>query len=580
MPKLFNRQNHTIMTELELLSEIYRGETHADPSTVAPVVTTTPTGAPAGFPPNIPYATEKFLNWAWDINLPAITTATPRNEDDAVQLVNAAAATGYKVRVKGKGHNWSPLLIRNGADVSKTIFINTVNLSAAQFNANGGTPLATFGTGITVDAATLFLEQQNNVNPGGAPGYTFVNMTGPGALTLGGALAIGAHGTSVDAPGADTKGLGGCLSNLVVSFRAIVSDPASGKYVVKTFSRTDPDAAAFLVHLGRAFITQVTMRVVLNYYLQVSNVYPPRKVLFQAPAANLDPNAIQSLVNKFGRVEVIWFPGTFYPWVKTWQQFATAPGPLVPGPYNYRFANTITDPDNVVIRKVLSDAPGLTPLFQFVALSTARDAKNGSEFTKLNGTSRNLLHYVKDTTMRVTSFGYAIQINRNQVQQTAYDFFNKFHSLNESYQAKLKYPINSAVEMRYTTLDKVTNLGVDPTQAQAPLLSASALCDNTRTDLDTVFWLDILTIPGTKTCNDFFVELEAWVQSQWGSVIRPEWSKGWAYTANGPYTNDALIKNQVVGTYYKNTFASAKATLAKYDTANVYTNDFLDKLFG
>jgi len=568
------------MTDLELLTELYQGETHADAGAPAPVVTITPSTTPPGFPPAIQYVTAEFQNWAWDIDIASATIAIPKNEDEVVQLVNAAAKVGFKIRAKGKGHNWSPLVIRNGANVSNTIFVDTVNLNSSSFNPNGGKPLATFGTGITVGDATLFLEHQNNGVAGSAPGFTFVNMTGPGDVSLGGALAIGAHGTSIDAPGADTQKLGGSLSNLIVSFRAVVSDPAgSGAYIAREFLRTDPDAAAFLVHLGRAFITQVTMRVVPNYFLQVSNVYPRRKVLFQAPGNNPDPNAIQSLVNKFGRVEVIWFPGTFFPWVKTWQQFQTAPGELVGGPYNYHFANSINDADNRAIRKILGDAAGLTPLFQFVALSTARDSKNGSEFTKMNGTSRNLLHYVEDTTMRVTSFGYAIQINRSQIQQTAFDFFNKFHELNTSYEAKLKYPINSGVEMRYTTLDKVDNLGVDATKVQPPLLSASTLCDNTRADLDTVFWLDILTIPGTNSSNDFFVELEAWVQQQWGAVIRPEWSKGWAYTSAGPYTNTALIQNQIVGTYYKNSFPLAKAILAKYDTANVYTNDFLATLF-
>ena len=58
-------------------------------------------------------------------------------------------------------------------------------------------------------------------------------------------------------------------------------------------------------------------------------------------------------------------------------------------------------------------------------------------------------------------------------------------------------------------------------------------------------------------------------------AIRPEWSKGWAYTAVGPWTNGAVIKN--VGNSYAG-FQDAADTFHRYDAANLFSNPFLDQL--
>jgi hypothetical protein len=52
----------------------------------------------------------------------------------------------------------------------------------------------------------------------------------------------------------------GSLSNLILSLTAVVWNSAQSQYVLKTFQRSDPDIRPFLAHLGRAFITQVTLR--------------------------------------------------------------------------------------------------------------------------------------------------------------------------------------------------------------------------------------------------------------------------------------------------------------------------------
>ena len=51
------------------------------------------------------------------------------------------------------------------------------------------------------------------------------------------------------------------------------------------------------------------------------------------------------------------------------------------------------------------------------------------------------------------SNGYAIQIKKAGVQQAVFDFTTKFTSLLESYEKQNMYPVNSAVEIRVTSLD-------------------------------------------------------------------------------------------------------------------------------
>jgi hypothetical protein len=93
-------------------------------------------------------------------------------------------------------------------------------------------------------------------------------------------------------------------------------------------------------------------------------------------------------------------------------------------------------------------------------------------------------------------------------------------------------------------------------------------------------------VPGTPSSNAFFTELESWMTSVWGvpgnDVMRPEWSKGWAYTTDGgAWTNQDLLTNNIPAHYMQSAsqdFAWAKTTLAAYDASHIYTNAFLDVL--
>lgn len=522
------------------------------------------------WPSSIPVGATNFKNWSGEITASAVWVAQPASDDEVVIIANWAAAHGYRLRPLGNSHNWSPLVIQQGEDLSAVVLVSTSNLTRMSF-APGPPPRATFGVGVTIDAATSFLQDQPGNTATTAPGFAFLNFTEPGDLTLGGVLAVGGHGTGIPLPG--EADLDGCLSNLVTQFDAVVSDPA-GQYALKTFQRSDPDATGLLVNLGRAFVTSVTMAAVPNYYLQVTNWYPEVATLFGPDGSSDAPESLGQLVSTYGRVEVIWFPFTDFPWVKTWQRVDTEISPQVAGPYNYPWAMDIPPEVSRLIADGLRLAPHLTPWFaagELVMVMT--HALPGGQ---LNGTARDLLLYVKPTTALMGMAGYAIQVPLSDLQATANAFYTKFQSLLETYAADGKYPTNGGVEMRVTTVDHVEALGVDG--AQPPALSVCFPNDG-QSSADVVFWVDSLTFPGTEDAGAFYQDLEQWFLSTWGpaqgNTLRPEWSKGWAYSDAGPWTNTSVVAG--IPLAYPQ-FASAQATLAQNDSANIYTNSFLAQL--
>ena len=136
----------------------------------------------------------------------------------------------------------------------------TQNLTSVSISA-GSPATATVGTGVTMDTLTGTIA---------AAGYGFCAIPAPGDITVGGALAINAHGSAIPANG-ETMLSGqtyGSLSNLILSLTAVVWDSSAGQYVLKTFQRSDPDIRAFLAHLGRAFVTSVTLQLAASQNLR------------------------------------------------------------------------------------------------------------------------------------------------------------------------------------------------------------------------------------------------------------------------------------------------------------------------
>lgn len=567
--------------------------------------------APPNFPTGIPVSQQTFENWAQMIDVPNIWTCVPQTEDDVVRVCNWAVGAGFTVRARGIMHTWSPLTITEGETSGNVMLVDlTQNLNSITVTAAaGGAPAQVVAqTGATMDKLLGALESAQG-GQGAAPGFAFAHTPAPGNITVGGALAINAHGTAVPTPPGDDFNVPyGSLSNQILAFTAVVSLPGTNTYVAQTFTRGQGDDRAFLTHCGRALLLSVTLQVTDNYNLRCQSFMKiPSTTLFAAPIGPTPPaGSVGDYLNQSGRVEVIWFPvfpvldifppPTSYPWLKVWTVAPQQPqgSRAVSQPYNYPFSDNIPPQVTDLLRQVLDGAPWLTPVFSatFASITSAGLYGNlGSpDATDLWGPSKNTLLYIKDTTLRVTANGYAVLMQKAQVQQAVAAFAAQFSSMLASYQKKRLWPINSPLEIRVTALDDPSKIVAPGGQrAGSPVISSLSVDPVVQQNgWDVACWFDVLTVipqGDPQQAYQFYTELETWFASHFGAGYRvcPEWSKGWAYTSSGAWTSAAILQSIretfTNGRDQHDTWAWQVQTLAKYDSANLFTNPFLSTLF-
>jgi hypothetical protein len=549
------------------------------------------------FPPNIPVAQTAFKNWSLTIDAASVWTATPTSASDVVAICNWAKSNGYTVRATGIKHTWSPITIPdNLASTAKVLLVDTSKLNSFTMipAANGQPPMVRVGTGATMGDLQSFL--QNQQGNGAAPGYSFANTPAPDHLTVGGVLAINGHGTSVSTPPLDAFPIGyGSMSNNIMELTAVVTDGTSDDYQLKTFTRNDVDTKALLTHLGRAMIVEVVLLVIDNYNLRCQSFTDiAASALFaQQTGSTPPPQSMADYLQQSGRVEAIWFPFTSNPWFKVWTVAPTQPAGSrkVDSPNNYPFSDSL--PDSPVITNLLkaitTGLPWLTPLFgqtMFLVTDAGLSIDNARDIW---GPSKNTLFYVKDSTLRVTANGYAVLMKKADVQNAVAAFATQFESMLNKYKGNGKYPVNSALEIRVTGLDSPASVpsGMGLSDSR-PLISSLSTDDETvAKGWDVALWLDVLTLPGTKSSDEFYAELEDWFVSTFdGTTARvvPEWSKGWAYTPDqGPWTNGNFMQ-RVRGAFTDSRTPGDNwdyevQTLSNFDKHNLFRTDLLDTLF-
>lgn len=527
-----------------------------------------------GFPDGIPVEVVTFQDWSLRITIEGAHIARLRDAEDAVEVCNWAARSGWVVRPSGANHNWTPLIYGANATMpGQVLLVDTSALNGVAQNDPDQPTRITFGTGITLEEASARLTEFDNGGTGAAPGFAFPQLPAPGHLTLGGALAVGAHGTVVPTTNDPDNRFMGCLSNLVTGFQAVVTDPnGDGSYSLQTFDRGTAAAGAFLVHLGRAFITEVTLVVEPNAYFQLRCLFPSFDELFGTTASD---QQFSSMLDEYGRIEVLWFPFNDEAFVQANRRMTERIEPQVSGPYNYPWMNTVDAATNQKLTHTLKATPAFTPAFTKGELAMAKANESG---ITLNGQSRDLEIYLEDTTLRVTLWGWVLQIPRQAVQAVANTFATKVRDMIAEAEARGVYPINAAMEIRCTAVD-----GTDGS-ATTPTLAATNPAVPSDPSIDTVIWLNVGTATGTPGSDEFFTELEAWLIEAFGTprrTLRPEWSKAWAYTSDGPWTNAAtieLIRNSFPG-QDKDDFADAAATLAAHDRSGLFRSPLLGTLF-
>jgi FAD/FMN-containing dehydrogenase len=562
------------------------GAAAAGAMTWVPVFRATPASAqatatpPPNFPSSIAVYQQAYENWAQMIVIEDVWTCAPTSASDVVTLANWAHANGYRLRAKGMSHNWSPIVLSAGSTGAGYVFVDTTQHLTAVSVAAGTPATVTAQAGITMDALTATLA---------GAGYGLCAVPAPGDITVGGMLAINAHGSAI--PGTGETPLSGqsygSLSNLILSLTAVVWSSAQGQYVLKTFQRDDPDIRPFLAHLGRAFVTQVTLQVAASQNLRCQSWVDIAVADLFAPPATAGANSFASYAEGAGRVEAIWFPFTDTPWLKVWSIAPTKPALsiAVSSPYNYSFTNSVTTAENTFYDEVATADTSGTPAFEATAMALV---DTGLVFTgtwDIWSQWQNVLLYVKPTTVRIVEAGFAVVTSRANIQQVVSDFYTQYVSRLNYYAGLGEYPMNGPVEIRVTGLDQAADVLM--TGAQSPILSSV----RPRPDhpaWDTCVWLDMGTLPVTAGFSQFYADMETWIWSHYtGSyaTVRPEWSKAWGCTGSGPWTNAALLGSAIpaavsAGQAGGDGWPTAVSILAGYDPGGVFSNPFLDTLFG
>jgi FAD/FMN-containing dehydrogenase len=530
-----------------------------------------------GFPHGVAVRQERFENWSQTIEVDRVWTCAPREPGEVVDVVNWAWRHGYRVRARGAMHNWSPLTLAAGSpNLPRVVLVDTTQHLTRMRLSRSGPAAVTTESGATMDALLTFLERA---------GRGLVAHPAPGGLTVGGVLAVDGHGTAIPASGEPRPGdTFGSVSNLVLSLTAVVWSTRHRRYVLRTFARDHPACGGLLTHLGRALVTQVTLRTgSLRYLRCVSHVDIPARELFAAPG--VEGRTFASFVEQTGRAEAILYPFTDRPWLKVWSVSPERPvgSREVQAPYNYPFSDTLSAGLQHELRDRVVSHPGDAVTFGNLSYDQTAHGLGVDRAYDIWGAAKDVLLYVRPSTLRVTANGYAVLTRRRDIQRVVSDFVAYYERVVARYRAQNLYPMNMPVEIRVTGLDHAADAGV--LAAQPALLSAlSPRADHPEWDV--AVWLDILSFPGTPAANRAYREIERWMFAHFRApyaTVRPEWSKGWAYTTNAAWSDRSMIASTIprayrIGRQPRFTWDAAISALHGLDPHGVFTSPLLESL--
>ncbi|WP_255028589.1 cholesterol oxidase substrate-binding domain-containing protein [Rhodococcus sp. GA1] len=534
--------------------------------------------APPDFPADIPLSQQQFVNWAKTIRFDAVWTATARTADDVVRLANWAHAHGFRIRPRGSMHSWSPLTLEAGQDIENVVLVDTMSqLNQVVVDADAAPPRVTAGGGASIESILTTLE---------ANGLGWANSPAIGDISIAGALSIGAHGATYPAAG-ETVIPGqsfGSLSNLVLALTAVVWNPSAGAYELREFRRAEPEIRPLLAHLGRTFVTSVTLQAGANYRVRCQSFTDiPWRELFAPPGS--PGRTFERYVEEHGRVEAIWFPFTETPWLKIWSVSPEKPAASreVQDPYNYYFSDSLPEELTDLLGQVVRGAQGVTPTFgasQFGAVAAGLAATGTKD---LWGWSKDLLFYLRAATLRVVAGGGVVVTRRDNIARVINEFTTWLHERMTHYASLGQYPVNMPFEVRLCKVDDADEVLVDA--AGVPDLSPVRPRPD-RPDWDSAIWMNVVSIPGTAGMPAFFREMEQWMAAHYSgdyATFRSEWSKGWAFDDEGGYRDPGFLGETVPAMYRTGLpsgqgWDAALAAFEQYDPHRVFSNRFLDRL--
>ncbi|MFC4603949.1 cholesterol oxidase substrate-binding domain-containing protein [Rhodococcus kronopolitis] len=541
-----------------------------DPESTLPV--------PQAFPDDIPLVQQGYENWAREIVFDEVWTATPRDAHDVVRLANWACANGYRLRPRGTMHGWSPLTLVPGQDVDRVVLVDTMARLNSIEVSPGGSPAT-----VTADAGASLGEILGRLQD---HGLGWANSPAIGELSIAGVLAINAHGATLPADG-ETALPGasfGTLSNLITALTAVVWDEGSRQYRLRDFTRADAGIRPLLTHLGRSFLTSVTLQAGPNYRMRCESIVDiPWQELF-APAGT-PGRTFESYIAKSGRAEAIWFPFTQTPYLKVWTPTPTKPPQSreVTGPYNYPYADTISKPVTDLLAQILDGTGAVTPLFGKTQLGVFQTGLAATDGADLWGWSKDVMFYLRATTVRMNAGGGVVITSRANIARVINEFTTWHHARQRQLQSEGRYPINGPFEVRLCGLDDQSEVMVE--SAGPPTISALRPRPD-HPEWDTAIWMNVVGVPGTPGQAAYFREMEQFMRANYRgdyATFRPEWAKGWAFTDEAGFVDQPTIESVIPETFRAgvpsgDNWDSARAAYNAHDPHRVFSNPLLDKL--
>ncbi len=553
----------------------------ASAAALAPFAMAREPGATLDPPRDIPASGDlvktSFLNWSGEIRVPDVWVATPRTPEEVADVAAWAHAHGWQVRPRGMGHGWSPLLMTTGRSLTPTLLVDaTRHLDQVWVGGSPGARTVRAQAGVSLDRLWETL---------GEAGLAMAAIPAPGGLTLGGALAVGGHGTILGA-GSVQGWTYGTLSNAVLSLDAVVWDPETRRYRVRTFAREDAAIGALLVHAGRAFVTEATLQVGEDVNLRCqSHTHLPVAEVFAAPAA-AGEGSFQALAQAGGRIEVTWFPYSDCPWVRVWSETPQAPGEawVLDRPYPFTFANWMDRGTSDGIASWLRGNPAKTPDFLRLEMAIACAGLAFTGADDVWGPSRFSLLHVQASTLRYHVSGHAILCRAADIQKVVSELYEAFTGLLDTYRSRDLHPVNGPLDIRLSGLDHAEESAA--AHARECLLSpVRPRADHP--EWDCAVWVEILTLPGTAGATSFYTDFEAWMLDRFQApfaAVRVEWAKGWAYSPQGPWTRTEVMEGHIPASFDAGApagagWAAAVEGLRALDPGGVFGNPFLERLF-
>jgi len=438
----------------------------------------------------------------------------------------------------------------------------------------------TVGAGVSAGQLLEFLEL-NGLGLYSAPAVS--------APTVGGMLAVGAHGTGVGSAIFDRRSPGhspGTFSNLVMNMTIVAWQNSTGSFGLKTITRSDTIAKAFLTNFGRTIITLVTIRVGKNQNLRSQNrFFVGSRELFAHPNEVTDSTrTLSKFVETYGRVMTATAPPGNLFWVSTWHNEPLKPPKSRKSlwPYNYIFMayNPLPNIVDSFLYSLYSNAPGISKLVSLLAPSFLMLTTKATRSDDYWGPSKNHFLYSTSEVPHMSANSFLLITSRRKLQLVLHIMRRDFTELLREYVKNQNYPTPGLLDMRITGLDNPDFIEV--LGAESPSLSPLSPVPEFP-DFDTGVWMDTTGYQDTPYVYEFLVRFQSLLyQHLHGkhAVIRAEWSKSWAYDESGSWRNFTVLN------HFPRTFSSsdqleewnwAVRTLDDHDPHRVFSNSFLDE---